>query len=423
MRIGIVIGRIGGVDGVALETEKWVEVLSKMGHEIFFMSGEYEERFRNPEGETLLPVLSFHSPECLWEQDKAFFCPDDNPGPLMNHLKKTSEFIAKHIERWIIDNKLDLLIAQNACALPCHLSMGMGLKKAIEATGIKTITHDHDFYWERGDRYKSAHEQINYLVEECFPIKTKGIKHVVINSYSGRELKKRFGWESTYVPNVMDFKVDFGVKDDYNQTLLKDIGITSEFSPLFQITRIVERKGIETAIELISKLDERNVKLVITGNTRDDDENHYYHKLLDCIHRFDVQDQVVFGDVKIHNHRDFTRGKSKIYSLSDAYAYARACTYFSTYEGFGNAFVEAVVAKVPVFVNNYKPVFQEDIGSLGFNVVMLEENRLTDEVISQMKEIIYDDKLNREIGEYNFELGKKHFSFELLQQKLKVLLN
>ena len=34
MRIGIIIARIGGIDGVALETEKWIEVLRKMGNEV-----------------------------------------------------------------------------------------------------------------------------------------------------------------------------------------------------------------------------------------------------------------------------------------------------------------------------------------------------------------------------------------------------
>ncbi len=42
MKIGIIIGRIGDVDGVALETEKWIEVLKKMGHEIFILSGQFK---------------------------------------------------------------------------------------------------------------------------------------------------------------------------------------------------------------------------------------------------------------------------------------------------------------------------------------------------------------------------------------------
>ena len=37
MNVGIIIGRIGDVDGVALETEKWIEVLQKMGHKIFIL--------------------------------------------------------------------------------------------------------------------------------------------------------------------------------------------------------------------------------------------------------------------------------------------------------------------------------------------------------------------------------------------------
>ena len=35
MKIGIIIGRIGGVDGVALETEKWIMVLERLGHEVY----------------------------------------------------------------------------------------------------------------------------------------------------------------------------------------------------------------------------------------------------------------------------------------------------------------------------------------------------------------------------------------------------
>ena len=42
MNIGIIIGRIGGVDGVALETEKWIDVLKSMGHTIYTLSGQFQ---------------------------------------------------------------------------------------------------------------------------------------------------------------------------------------------------------------------------------------------------------------------------------------------------------------------------------------------------------------------------------------------
>ena len=112
-----------------------------------------------------------------------------------------------------------------------------------------------------------------------------------------------------------------------------------------------------------------------------------------------------------------------MYSLSDAYSQARACTYFSTYEGFGNAFVEAVLAKRPIFVNNYKPVYWPDIGSKGFKAVMIENNVLTDQAVKDMREVIFNEKLNKEIAEFNFALGKKLFSYDTLEEKLQELID
>lgn len=71
----MIIGRIGGVDGVALEAEKWIHVLRRMGHEVYILSGQYQERPMNHDFETLVPEMSFFSPESFWSQKKAFFTP------------------------------------------------------------------------------------------------------------------------------------------------------------------------------------------------------------------------------------------------------------------------------------------------------------------------------------------------------------
>jgi len=111
------------------------------------------------------------------------------------------------------------------------------------------------------------------------------------------------------------------------------------------------------------------------------------------------------------------------FSLSDAYARATACTYFSTYEGFGNAFVEAVLAKRPIFVNNYEPVYMPDIGSKGFKTVMIENGELSPEAVSAMAELIYTPAKAREVAEYNFDLGRKYFSYDTLREKLQELID
>jgi len=61
----------------------------------------------------------------------------------------------------------------------------------------------------------------------------------------------------------------------------------------------------------------------------------------------------------------------KVYSLWDAYPHADLVTYPSTYEGFGNALLEAVYFKRLMVVNRY-PVYNADIGPLGFDFVKLD---------------------------------------------------
>jgi len=422
MRIGILIGRIGGVDGVALETEKWIKVFRKMGHEVFTLSGQFEERKLDPNFESLVPEMSFFSPEGFWGQKKAFHFPDNNLPELLEHIHFYADLIGDKIVNWAREKKIEVLVSENASALPAHLEMGLGIKKAISILGIPTITHDHDFYWERGDRYLSPYPEVNKIVADNFPLRLPNVFHAVINTYGKDTLIERFNRDSIVVPNVMNFDLPFGEVNDTNINLKRNIGLQKEDYILAQVTRIVRRKGIETAIRLIHMLEDSRAKLVITGNHSDDEGNMYYNELIDLIHELKLEGQVMFSSHIIKNNRRQIEG-SKAYSLSDAYAHAKASTYFSTYEGFGNAFIESVLGKCPIFVNNYKPVYWPDIGSKGFKTVMLENNEITNQALTEMKEIIHNEKLNREIGEYNYELGKKYFSFSTLEEKLTELLD
>lgn len=422
MNIGIIIGRIGGVDGVALETEKWIEVLHSMGHRIYILSGQFQERQMDSETETLIPEMSFFSPESFWSQKKAFFYPETDPQELIEHLNLYSKVIYKKILNWLGEKKIELIISENASSLPSHLEMGMAVNKAVIKSGIPTITHDHDFAWERGDRYISPHSEINEFVSEVFPLRAPNSVHAVINTHARTILKERFGRESVNVPNVMDFNKPFGLPNEKNEKLAEQMGFTNDDIFLYQITRIVRRKGIETAIQLLHRLNDRKVRLVITGNYADDAGSAYYNELVNLIHELKLGEQVSFSYHLFHNKGLSNSDREVRFSLSDAYARATACTYFSTYEGFGNAFVEAVLAKRPIFVNNYEPVFMPDIGSKGFRTVMIEHGILTDEAVREIAEIIYHPDLAKEIASYNFELGRRYFSFETLREKLEELI-
>lgn len=421
MRIGIIIGRIGDVDGVALETEKWIAALKKLGHEIFILSGHFKEDVIDPENQKTLRFFSFFSPECEWEQNRAFFFPPDDAERLLNHLDGTANHVATAIFQWILDYRIDVLLVENASSLPAHLSLGMGIKRCVERLDLPVVVHHHDFFWERGSRYASPFPEITQIVEETFPLRTSNVRHAVINSNQQSALKEKFDIDALVVPNVMDFDKPFAQKDSYNAELPESLGLEESDIPIFQITRIVQRKGIEVAIELVDRLEDPRVKLVITGSAADDHRKGYYRELLRRIERNGLKNRVIFAHHKLLSNRGTTLAGERIFSLADAYAHAVACTYFSTYEGFGNAFVEALVARRPIFVNNYKPVYWPDIGSLGFETVMLEDNDLTDEAVAEIDRIIHNPTLQAEIAEHNFELGKKHFSFEVLEQKLQAV--
>jgi glycosyltransferase involved in cell wall biosynthesis len=392
-----------------------------MGHEIFIISGQFEGRKINCSYETQVPEMSFFSPESYWEQKKAFFHPDFDQDDLIEHLHLYAKVIENKIVSWINKHDIDLLLSENASCLPSHISMGIAIKNAVLKTGKPIITHDHDFAWERGDRYVSPHPKINEFVKNEFPLRLPNSFHAVINLHAQQTLKEKFNRDSIVVPNVMNFDQEFGRLTDSNNDLKQDLGLNEDDILLFQITRVVGRKGIETAIKLVDLLNDPKIKLIITGSYADDAGSKYYMKLVDLIHELKLSKQVLFADHSFSNKG--LSGSTKSYSLSDAYAHARACTYFSTYEGFGNAFVEAVLAKRPIFVNNYKPVYWPDIGSKGFKAVMLEDNVITDAALKEIREVIYNEKLNKEIAEFNYKLGKKYFSYDTLEEKLTELID
>ena len=46
---------------------------------------------------------------------------------------------------------------------------------------------------------------------------------------------------------------------------------------------------------------------------------------------------------------------------------------------------------------------------------------LTDKAVTEIDKIVHDKQLQKEIADYNFNLGKLLFSYEVLKEKLEVL--
>lgn len=420
MKVGIVIGRIGGEDGVALETEKWIDVLKRLGHEVVILAGELEGQVDNVD---VFPPIAFDAVGNRFAQEAAFLQQTEvDEAELIARVDSDAEIIGQEIEAFVSRHGLDCVVSENANALPFHLALGMALARTFARKQLPVVCHDHDFYWERGERYLSPFAGIRERVASSFPLQQPHARHAVINSAAAAELRGRFGiGDAVVVPNVMDFGAPFAQRDEYNADLRRSLGLADHDLLLFQITRIVRRKGIETAIELVRRLGDPKVKLIITGTARDEDGRGYVEELEAQVRDHALEGQVLFCGARFDNQRGRTASGEKVYSLSDAYAHATACTYFSSYEGFGNAFVEALVARVPIFVNDYEPVYWPDIGSRGFRTVMIKKGQLTDEAMTEVRRVLDDAELRRDIVEHNFRLGEQHFSYEALSKILQPL--
>jgi glycosyltransferase involved in cell wall biosynthesis len=412
MRIGFSATRLSGTDGVTLEVEKWAKVLGRMGHQIFFCAGELNGYAR--EG-TLIPKLHFAERSIFELSQRAFGEKAENDGhKLADQIYEQADGLRTPIRKFIRDNDLDLIVVQNALTIPMNLPLGVCLTGLIAELGINTIAHHHDFFWER-NRYQT--NAILDLLDTSFPAKLPTIQHITINSIAQARLKARRHIDSIVIPNVFDFSTHPVELDDYNRDFRSALNIAAQDVFVLQPTRVIQRKGIEMSIELVQRLNLPNSRLFISHEAGDEG-TAYWHWLQREAHVMGV-------DVELISHligpeRSNYRGH-KIYSLWDAYANADLITFPSLYEGFGNALLETVFYKRLAVVNRY-PVYNADIKPLGFRFIELD-GFVDPGAVEQVKALINKPDEVRDMVETNFQLGDKYFSFTVLEEKLREVIN
>ena len=411
MRIGFISTRLNGTDGVSLEVEKWVTVLRRMGHECYFCAGELGGYAA---GGALIPKLHFEHQSIIALSRRAFGPQRDaDPAELVEHIYAVADEIRPLLRAFIRQNKLDLIVVENALAIPMNLPLGVCLTELIAELGIPTIAHDHDFYWER-ERYRAS--AILDLLDTTFPPDLSTIRHVTINSIAQRRLLFRRGIDSVVIPNVFDYDTPPPGVDDFNQDFRQMLGLGEKDLFVLQPTRVVQRKGIELAIALVRRVGGPNAHLYITHSATDEGVA-YWHWLQREASLLRVDLQLIDGLIATQRRID---DGHKIYSLWDAYIHADMVTYPSLYEGFGNALLEAIYFKKLTVVNRY-PVYNADIRPLGFEFVELN-GFVDDEAVNNVKILLSDSAEIQRRAEKNYEIAREHFSYSVLENKLNQVL-
>lgn len=407
--IGVISTRLHGNDGVSLETKKWVEVLNKLGHSCFFFVGE-GDGFVQPT--MVVPEAHFLHPDILSIYNASFTLAR-RPIEITRSIHQLKDYLKDQIYQFTRQFDIELLIIQNALSIPLNIPLGLALTEFIAETGFITIAHHHDFYWERKRFLTNC--VWDYL-NMSFPPNLPSIRHVVINSSAANQISLRTGISATVIPNVMDFQTPPGPADLYTETLHNDLDLANEEYLFLQPTRVVQRKGIEHAIELVRRVDSP-VCLVIS-HASGDEGNEYEQYIRNYAQLLSVHTKFV-SDI-ISNQRGVTPDGRKIYSLADVYLKSDLVTYPSSVEGFGNAFLEAIYYRKPIVVNNYS-IFAIDIKPKGFKVIEFD-GYVTHKVVEQVKELLGTPDLIDEITEHNYQLAQRFYSYEVLEGRLETLL-
>ncbi len=406
--VGFISTRIAGTDGVSLEIEKWTDVLKRNGFDCFYFAGEIDRD----------DAISFNVDEAHFEHpeisniNKGLFGVTNRTRQISNNIKENQEKLKSALYEFCKKFKIDLIIPENALTIPANIPLGIAITEFIAETGIPTIAHHHDFYWER-DRFLINGCQ-DYL-NKAFPPDLHSIRHVVINSPASEQLSHRLGISNTIVPNVYNFAKEPEGLENYPCELKNKIGIKEDELFILQPTRVVPRKWIERSIEIVNSLKLPNPALVIS-HASGDEGNEYYHRIIEYSKNMGVK--IIPIDHLIgSNHAN----NDKKYTIADVYKCADIITYPSGYEGFGNAFLESIYYNKPIIVNRYS-IYVADIEPKGFDVVTID-GIVTAKTITKINQILEDKEYREKTVKKNYDLAKQFFSFEILEKKLLYIIS
>jgi glycosyltransferase involved in cell wall biosynthesis len=327
----------------------------------------------------------------------------------MKLKKKLKDDLYKFIEKFAID----LLVPENALTIPLNIPLGIAITELISETGIPAIAHHHDFFWERQQFLTNA---VWEYLNMAFPPHLQSIRHVTINSSGDNQLSLRTGISATIIPNVMDFETPPPPIDDYSKDVRQSLGIADDELFILQPTRVVKRKGIEHAIEIVHRLGKK-AKLIISHASGDEGYD-YEQRIMEYSKLMNVN--TVFVSDIINERRGITETGKKIYTLDDIYPHADLVTYPSTFEGFGNAFLEAVYFRKPIVVNKYS-IYTYDIEPKGFLTIEID-GYVTEEAVRKAREVLENQELCHNMVETNYEIATRNYSYSVLQQRLKNLI-
>lgn len=216
--------------------------------------------------------------------------------------------------------------------------------------------------------------------------------------------------EVLVIPNGVDVENFSRNFDDLEiNNLKKRLGISFDEKVVISASRPVEKNGLDLLIEAVALLNKQKAiktKLILVGADPVFDKSRKI-KLQKITEKFSIENKVVFLDVV--NHMDLPL----YFSVSDVFVRP------SRSEGLGNAFLEAMAARLPVIGTNVGgiPDFLKDRETGLFSTLNPED------IASKIKLIFENDKLSRHIIGNASDLVSGNYNWNKIADKFSVLYN
>ncbi len=442
--------RLGRTDGVSLEVDKWRRVLEEMGHTVHYIAGNDDV----PGGSFIPELYPFHPVISRIIRNATRELSDyDSPAALMEEVFAHKAVVKEKMAAIIEKLGVDVMLPNNLLSVGYNIPGMIALSEILNETGMKAICHNHDFWWEdSGEVYPTCDEIVEQYMKHAPPA-LPNVRHVVINRIGQAALKDKRGLDARVVPNVFDFDRPVWTDDDYNHDFREAIGLEAHDLMFLQATRILDRKAVELAIDVVAELNKPENRVKLRGPLYDGRTFESNHRIVlvcagyvegiglsnDYPANLQAKADELGVDIRfvgeIVKHSRGEENGRKIYSLWDSYVAADFVTYPSIWEGWGNQLIEALFAKLPVVLFEY-PVYVSDLKPVGFDVVSLGETLIgkddrglvmvspdkvagaADEVI----ELLKNPGRRTKAVEHNFAVAKEHFSMQALERIIRELL-
>jgi mannosylglucosylglycerate synthase len=453
MQIAFFQNRLGRTDGVSLEVDKWRAVLrDRLGHRVHYCSGNDDVP-----GNDVIPELYAQHP-VTWKilrNGTVALTDYRSEADLERDIYAHADVLEQRLLDFIRAEGIELLIPNNLCSGGYQPAAAIAFHRVLRRTGLPAIIHSHDFYFEESGEVRATCHTVASIYDRYFPTKLPNVQHVVINRIAQAEIKRRKAIDAVVVPNVFDFAQPAWTSDAYNADFRRACGLGDDDLLLLQATRILDRKGIEMAIDLAAALESPDRRRALAGVRTAGGgrfgpgsrivllcagivetigiSGGYWPSLQAKARDLGVDLRHVGEQVK------HSRGRSlagdKVYSLWDSYVHADVVTYPSTWEGWGNQFIEAVFARLPVVLFEY-PVWNSDLAPAGFEVISLGSETTgrdarglvtvaPDRVAKAADEVLRlcrQPAERQRVVDHNFAIAREHFSLERLEALVTGLL-